>query len=284
MANIERMFELLQIEPGVRDVDGAPELTFGRGEIHFENVHFHYHPQRPILNGLDLHVAPGEKVAIVGTSGAGKSTLIKLLFRFYDCTEGRITIDGQDIRAVSQHSLRQAIGIVPQDTVLFNDSILENVRYGRPSASDDEVREAIRLAHLAHFIDQLPEGCQTRVGERGLKLSGGEKQRVAIARTILKRPPILCFDEATSSLDSQSEQAILKAIQDVSRGHTSLVIAHRLSTIVDADRIVVMSKGVVAEQGTHSDLLARGGPYAQLWVAQMRHDGSGSDESGPASR
>ncbi len=277
MANIERMFELIQIEPKVRDASNARALDFRRGEIVFEDVHFAYHAKRPILQSFNLHIAAGEKVAIVGASGAGKSTAIKLLFRFYDCSAGRILIDGQDIRELSQASLRQVIGIVPQDTVLFNDSILENVRYGRPSASDEEVKEAIRLAHLESFITQLPEGYATRVGERGLKLSGGEKQRVAIARTILKRPPILCFDEATSSLDSHSEQAILKAIREVSKGHTSLVIAHRLSTIVDADRIVVLNQGQVAEQGRHTDLLQKNGRYAALWRSQQRAQAENND-------
>jgi ABC-type multidrug transport system fused ATPase/permease subunit len=209
-------------------------------------------------------------VAVVGASGAGKSTLVKLLFRFYDLTGGRITIGGEDISEVRKNSLRQSIGIVPQDTVLFNDSLFENVRYGRPDASDEEVSHAIGLAHLDAFIRQLPEGHHTKVGERGLKLSGGEKQRVAIARTILKRSPILVFDEATSSLDSKSEQAILKALKEVSQGHTSLVIAHRLSTIVDADKIVVLDQGCVVEQGSHDQLLAHRGHYAELWFAQQK--------------
>ena len=240
------------------------------GEIRFENVSFHYREDRPILKDLSFTLAPGQKVAVVGESGAGKSTLVKLLFRFYDVTQGKVCIDGQDITQVTQQSLRKAIGIVPQDTVLFNDSILENIRYGRPDASDEDVEQAIKLAHLEAFIDSLPDGAQTKVGERGLKLSGGEKQRVAIARTILKRPPILVFDEATSSLDSQSEQAILSALREIAQGHTSLVIAHRLSTIVDADKIVVMDKGQIIEQGSHQQLLALDGAYKRLWQTQQK--------------
>ena len=270
MANIENMFALLDLSSGVNDIDQAPDLKVNAGAITFENVSFHYRPDRPIVKNLNLTISPGEKVAIVGASGAGKSTLVKLLFRFYDPSEGRIVIDGQDIRNICQHSLRRVIGIVPQDTVLFNQSIFENIRYGNPQASDAEVEQAIELAHLKDFINELPEGAATTVGERGLKLSGGEKQRVAIARTILKRPPILVFDEATSSLDSTSERSILSALQEISQGHTSLVIAHRLSTIVDADTIVVFDHGTVVEQGSHDDLLARNGHYAELWSAQLR--------------
>ena len=270
MANIENMFALLDLSSGVNDIDQAPDLKVNAGAITFENVSFHYRPDRPIVKNLNLTISSGEKVAIVGASGAGKSTLVKLLFRFYDPSEGRIVIDGQDIRNICQHSLRRVIGIVPQDTVLFNQSIFENIRYGNPQASDAEVEQAIELAHLKDFINELPEGAATTVGERGLKLSGGEKQRVAIARTILKRPPILVFDEATSSLDSTSERSILSALQEISQGHTSLVIAHRLSTIVDADTIVVFDHGTVVEQGSHDDLLARNGHYAELWSAQLR--------------
>ena len=270
MANIENMFALLDLSSGVNDIDQAPDLEVNAGAITFENVSFHYRPDRPIVKNLNLTISPGEKVAIVGASGAGKSTLVKLLFRFYDPSEGRIVIDGQDIRNICQHSLRRVIGIVPQDTVLFNQSIFENIRYGNPQASDAEVEQAIELAHLKDFINELPEGAATTVGERGLKLSGGEKQRVAIARTILKRPPILVFDEATSSLDSTSERSILSALQEISQGHTSLVIAHRLSTIVDADTIVVFDHGTVVEQGSHDDLLAQNGHYAELWSAQLR--------------
>ena len=271
LANIEQMFELLGKEAKVEDAVDARPLKVADGEIRFEDVEFHYDPARPILRQVNLSVGAGQKVAVVGASGAGKSTLVKLLFRFYDVTGGAIRIDGQDIRAISQDSLRRAIGIVPQDTVLFNDTLFENIRYGRPDASEAEVREAIELAHLSDFIASLPKGEQTMVGERGLKLSGGEKQRVAIARTILKRPKILVFDEATSSLDSRSEQSILTAINEVARGNTSLVIAHRLSTIVDADTILVMDQGRVVEQGAHSELLAAEGAYAKLWQLQQEH-------------
>ena len=251
LANIENMFDLLKKVPKVQDIENAKDLQVTEGAIRFDNVSFHYHQDRPILKNLSFHIAPGQKVAIVGPSGAGKSTLIKLLFRFYDATDGQVMVDNQVVAQHSQHSLRKAIGIVPQDTVLFNDSILENVRYGRPQASDEEVKQALDLAHLSHFVQNLPDGWGTKVGERGLKLSGGEKQRVAIARTILKRPPILLFDEATSSLDSQSEQAILAAFNEIAQGHTSLVIAHRLSTIVDADVILVLENGELKEQGNH---------------------------------
>ena len=270
MANIEKMFELMAEKPQVVDQPDAPKLKQSRGAIEFDHVDFAYKPERPILRGVSLSINPGEKVAVVGPSGSGKSTLVKLLFRFYDPQGGSIRIDGQDIASVTQASLRQAIGIVPQDTVLFNDSILANVRYGNPDASDEEVWEAIRLAHLENFIAALPQGAETLVGERGLKLSGGEKQRVSIARTLLKRPPIMVFDEATSSLDSHSEQAILGALQEIAQGHTSLVIAHRLSTIVDADRILVLENGQVCETGSHTELLAAGGAYAALWHAQQK--------------
>ncbi|ATG75589.1 metal ABC transporter permease [Zobellella denitrificans] len=270
LANIERMFALLRREPGIKDAPDAPELVVSRGEIAFRGVSFGYGADRQILDGVSFTLRPRQKLAVVGASGSGKSTLVKLLFRFYDVAQGAILIDGQDIRTVSQASLRRAIGIVPQDTVLFNASIYDNVRYGRIDASDEEVSEAIRLAHLDGFIAKLPEGGNTLVGERGLKLSGGEKQRVAIARTILKRPPILVFDEATSSLDSRAEQGILQAIREVSRGQSSLVIAHRLSTIVDADHILVMQDGRIIEQGTHAGLLAQGGSYAQMWLLQQQ--------------
>jgi ATP-binding cassette, subfamily B, heavy metal transporter len=270
MANIEKMLQLLQITPSVNDKPDARSLSLDTGAIVFDNVSFSYRSDRDILSRVSFTIEAGQKVAVVGASGAGKSTLVKLLFRFYDLNEGHITIGGIDISDVRKSSLRRAIGIVPQDTVLFNDSIFENVRYGDPEASDADVANAIRLAHLDAFISQLPEGHQTKVGERGLKLSGGEKQRVAIARTILKRAPILVFDEATSSLDSKSEQAILAALEEVSEGHTSLVIAHRLSTIIDADSIVVLDQGRVVEQGSHEGLLERRGYYAELWHTQQK--------------
>jgi ATP-binding cassette subfamily B protein len=270
MANIENMFALLDLNPGVEDAADATELVVTQGVINFKRVSFHYREDRAIIKDLSFTIKAGEKVAVVGASGAGKSTLVKLLFRFYDPNSGNILIDGQDISRVSQHSLRKAIGIVPQDTVLFNQSILENIRYGNPDASDEDVLQAIRLAHLEEFIAQLPQGWATVVGERGLKLSGGEKQRVAIARTILKRPPILVFDEATSSLDSKSERSILSALQEISQGYTSMVIAHRLSTVIDADRIIVLDQGGLVEQGSHSKLLAQKGLYFDLWTAQLR--------------
>ncbi len=268
LANIEKMFELLAVRPKVVDREDAPELALRQGAIRFHEVSFGYSPRRQILHGVSFEVQPGEKVAVVGPSGSGKSTLVKLLFRFYDPDSGSIEVDGQDIREVSQRSLRRCIGIVPQDTVLFNDTLLENVRYGDPEASDEAVAEAIRLAHLDEFVRALPDGGETLVGERGLKLSGGEKQRVSIARTILKRPPIMVFDEATSSLDSRSEQAILSALREIAEGHTSLVIAHRLSTVVDADRILVLREGRIVERGSHAELLALGGHYAELWRVQ----------------
>ncbi len=270
MANIEKMLQLLEVTPSVNDRTDANSLALDTGSIIFDKVSFSYRSDRNILSQVSFTIEAGQKVAVVGASGAGKSTLVKLLFRFYDLTGGSITIGGVDISTVSKHSLRRAIGIVPQDTVLFNDNIFENVRYGNPQASDADVDTAIRLAHLDAFIRQLPDGHQTKVGERGLKLSGGEKQRVAIARTILKRAPILVFDEATSSLDSKSEQAILAALREVAQGHTSLVIAHRLSTVVDADRIVVLDQGRVVEQGTHEWLLEQRGYYADLWFAQQK--------------
>ncbi len=273
LANIEKMFGLLDVEAKVRDCDKAAALQVERGEIVFEAASFGYSAERPILGEVSFSVPARHKVAIVGSSGAGKSTLLKLLFRFYDLDSGRILIDGQDISRVTQESLRRAIGVVPQDTVLFNTSIFENIRYGRIDASDDDVHEAIRLAHLDGFVQQLPQGVDTLVGERGLKLSGGEKQRVAIARTLLKRPPIIVFDEATSSLDSKSEQSILEAIAELSREQTSVVIAHRLSTVVDADNIIVLDRGRVVEQGSHRALLERRGTYAHLWQIQQQESG-----------
>ncbi|GAA0364244.1 ABC transporter ATP-binding protein/permease [Bowmanella denitrificans] len=272
LANIENLFILLDKTPSINDKPDCQDLVVSKGRIEFCQVDFHYRPDRPILRNLNFVIESGQRVAVVGDSGAGKSTLVKLLFRFYDVSQGSILVDGQDIRDVSQQSLRKAMGIVPQDTVLFNDTLFENVHYARPDASEEEVKQAIRLAHLQQFVESLPDGYQTMVGERGLKLSGGEKQRVAIARVILKRPPILLFDEATSSLDSQSEGAILSALRSVAKGHTSLVIAHRLSTIVDADNILVMQQGQIVEQGSHLELLAANGHYARLWQIQQQEE------------
>lgn len=269
MANIENMFSLMNVAPKVTDRPEAVELEVSGGEVEFRDVSFHYHNERPILKGVSFKIPPKSKVAVVGSSGAGKSTLAKMLFRFYDVEGGAVLIDGQDVRSVTQKSLRHAIGVVPQDTVLFNLSIFENVRYGKVDASDKEVWEAIRMAHLEEFVKQLPNGADTVVGERGLKLSGGEKQRVAIARTLLKQPPIMVFDEATSSLDSRSERIILQAIAEIARHQTSLVIAHRLSTVVDADNIVVLDQGCVVEQGHHEELLRHDGHYARLWRIQQ---------------
>ncbi|MDE2235545.1 MAG: ABC transporter ATP-binding protein/permease, partial [Gammaproteobacteria bacterium] len=270
VVDMERMFALLERHTQVADKPGAPVLRINRGEIRFENLRFGYNQDREILHGVSFPVPAGSKVAVVGPSGAGKSTLARLLFRFYDAGSGRILIDGQDIRDVTRDSLRRNIGIVPQDTVLFNDTIYYNIVYGRPDASRAEVEQAADMAHLRQFIEKLPQGYETTVGERGLKLSGGEKQRVAIARAILKNPPILVFDEATSSLDSNAEQAILAALRQLAEHRTSLVIAHRLSTVVDADEIVVLDQGAVAERGTHRELLRSGGLYAQLWALQQR--------------
>ena len=270
LANIENLFALLGKSSNIVDNENAKTIKVSDGEIRFSQVNFGYGPDRQILHDVSFTVPAGQKVAIVGPSGAGKSTVIKLLFRFYNPTSGEIYIDGQPVSDSTQASLRQTIGIVPQDTVLFNDSIFENIRYGNPTASDEQVNQAIEHAHLSAFINALPKGRETKVGERGLKLSGGEKQRVAIARTILKGAPILLFDEATSSLDSQSEQAILSAFKEIAKGHTSLVIAHRLSTIVDADSIIVLQSGRVVEQGNHPTLLRNKGPYYQLWNTQQK--------------
>lgn len=270
LANIERMFDLLGERPTVVEPEDPRPLPPGNPGIDFREVSFAYEPSRPILDRVSFKVAPGERVAVVGPSGAGKSTLVKLLFRFYDCTGGSVEVGGVDVRQLSLQELRGNIGVVPQDAVLFNDSLLENVRYGNPEASDESVFEAIRLAHLDGFVASLPEGLQTRVGERGLKLSGGEKQRVAIARTLLKRPAILVFDEATSSLDTRTEKGIVDAIREISKGHTSLVIAHRLSTIVDADRILVLDQGHLQEWGTHGELMVKQGLYAHMWAVQQQ--------------
>ncbi|MBD3585080.1 ABC transporter ATP-binding protein/permease [Salinimonas sp. HHU 13199] len=271
MANIHNLFNLLEITPAVTDKPDAGKLQITRSSVKFTDVCFSYEPKRQILRGISFDIAPGQKVAVVGSSGAGKSTLAKLLFRLYEPDSGQISIDGQSIASVTQASLRDSLGIVPQDTVLFNDSLLENIRYGKPDASDAEVEDVIRLAHLSDFVSSLPNGIMTQVGERGLKLSGGEKQRVAIARALLKHPAVMIFDEATSSLDSQSESAILQALKEAARAHTSLVIAHRLSTITDADNILVLHDGQIVEQGTHSELLTRQGRYFRLWMAQQEN-------------
>ena len=272
LTDLENMLALLKRTPAISDAAGAKPLQVSRGEICWQQVDFGYHKERPILQQLDLHIPAGSKLAIVGSSGAGKSTLSRLLYRFYDIDGGNISIDGQDIRSVTLDSLRRAIAIVPQDTVLFNTSIRENIAYGNPSATNEEIDRAIKMAHLEQFINSLPNGDQTLVGERGLKVSGGEKQRIAIARVLLKGASILIFDEATSALDSKSEAAILDAMREVSSGHTTLVIAHRLSTVVDADCIVVMENGHVIEQGTHNELLALQGYYAKLWAMQLQEE------------
>ena len=272
LIDIETMFALLHEPAEITDRPGAKPLRVTKGEIRFENVSFAYDPERQILKDVSFEVPAGKMVAIVGPSGAGKSTISRILFRFYELTSGRVLIDGQDIRDVTQASLRAAIGMVPQDTVLFNDTILYNIRYGRPEATDAQVREAARLAQIHDFIMTLPQGYDSLVGERGLKLSGGEKQRVAIARTILKSPPVLMLDEATSALDSHTEKEIQDALERVARERTSLVIAHRLSTVVHADNIIVLDHGAIVEQGTHVELLARGGLYASLWARQREAD------------
>jgi ATP-binding cassette, subfamily B, heavy metal transporter len=269
LINIERLFSLLEQKNALADTPDAKALDFTQGEVRFENVHFSYDGQRPILQGVNVVIPPGKTLAIVGASGAGKSTLARLLFRFYHPSAGRILIDGQDICALQASSLRQHIGVVPQDTVLFNDSIFYNIHYANPTASREQVEEAARLAHLSDFIQRLPQGFDTLVGERGLKVSGGEKQRIAIARILLKNPPLLIFDEATSALDSHAEKAIVAALQSLAKQHTTLVIAHRLSTIMDADQILVLDNGQVLEQGTHQELLKANGAYAQLWQHQQ---------------
>jgi ATP-binding cassette subfamily B protein len=268
LTDIEQMFDLLEVEAEVLDAPDAHALAISNGAISFRDVHFAYDPERPILKGISFDVPAGKTVAIVGPSGAGKSTLSRLLYRFYDIQSGAITIDGQDVRHVTQKSLRHAIGMVPQDTVLFNDSIAYNIRYGRPSATEDQVMAAADAAQISTFIGKLPDGFNTMVGERGLKLSGGEKQRVAIARTILKAPPILILDEATSALDTHTEQEIQSALDIVSQNRTTLVIAHRLSTVIGADEIIVLKDGTIAERGTHSGLIAQNGLYASMWSRQ----------------
>ncbi len=272
LIDVEQMFTLLKVNAEIKDKPGAKPLAVRDAEVVFENVTFAYDPERPILRNLSLRVPPGKTVAIVGPSGAGKSTISRLLYRFYEAKSGRILIDGQDISEVTQQSLRAAIGMVPQDTVLFNDTIRYNIRYGRPDASDEEVEAAARMAQIHDFVTSLPKGYEALVGERGLKLSGGEKQRVSIARTILKNPAILILDEATSALDSFTEHQIQTALKKVSENRTTLVIAHRLSTVVDADEIIVLDRGQVAERGTHDELLADGGIYAAMWNRQRQAD------------
>ncbi len=269
LANIESMFNLLKQKPKVVDSANAIDAPFTKGEIIFDKVNFAYQTEREILKDISFSIKAGQKLAVVGESGSGKSTLVKLLFRFYEVDSGDIFIDGYGIKQLTQQSLRQQIGIVPQDTVLFNDSLFANVVYGNPLATEYEVHHAIDAAHLTHFVNSLPDGVMTKVGERGLKLSGGEKQRVAIARTILKKPAILVFDEATSSLDSHAEQAILRSIKELSAQRTSLVIAHRLSTIIDADNILVMEHGRIIEQGTHQELINKQGQYFSMWQLQQ---------------
>ncbi len=272
LIDMEHMFKLLEEHREIQDLPEARPIVISAGAVRFEQVAFSYEPDRKILKEVSFEIPPGHIVAVVGSSGAGKSTLSRLLFRFYDVQSGRILIDGQDIREVTQASLRAAIGIVPQDTVLFNDTIYYNIAYGRPEATHDEILQSARAAHIHDFIVSLPKGYETIVGERGLKLSGGEKQRVAIARAILKRPSILIFDEATSALDSKSEKAIQAELRNISRNRTTLVIAHRLSTIVDAQQILVMDQGLVVERGTHRELLAQQGLYAQMWALQQQED------------
>jgi ATP-binding cassette subfamily B protein len=274
LTDLDKMFALMEREREVADApDAAPLVTGGTPAVRFESVDFAYEPSRPILRGISFEIPAGKTVAVVGPSGAGKSTLARLLYRFYDVSNpqqgGRITIAGQDIRKVTQASVRQAIGIVPQDTVLFNDTVGYNIAYGRPGASRSDVEEAARAARIHDFIASTPKGYETMVGERGLKLSGGEKQRVAIARTLLKNPPILIFDEATSALDSANERAIQAELQSAAQNKTTLVIAHRLSTVVDAHEILVMESGHIIERGTHAELLARQGRYAQMWALQQ---------------
>jgi ATP-binding cassette subfamily B protein len=267
----EKLFRLLRMPPDTHDPPGTPRLQLRRGEVVFENVQFGYQPDQRLLKNINFTIRPGTTLAVVGLSGSGKSTLVRLLLRLYEASEGRILIDGQDIRQVSQQSLREAIAIVPQETALFNESIGYNIGYGRLGASQADIEAAAKAAHLHDFILSLPHGYATVVGERGVRLSGGERQRIAIARAVLKNPPLMIFDEATSALDSKAERAIQAEIEQVSRGHTALIITHRLSTIVRADKIVVMERGRIVERGTHSSLLARDDTYAHLWHLQQHH-------------
>ncbi len=270
LTDMEQMFQLLHESPEIADVPAARPLAVGGGGIVFDKVSFAYDSRRRVLEDVSFMIAPGDTLAIVGPSGSGKSTIARLLYRFYDVTEGRILIDGQDLRRVKQASVRAAIGIVPQDTVLFNDTIFYNIAYGRPGATREQVEEAARLARIHDFVISLPDGYATMVGERGLKLSGGEKQRVAIARTILKSPRILVFDEATSALDTHTEKEIQASLREVSAGRTTVVIAHRLSTVIDADQILVLEAGRVVERGSHAELLSLRGRYAAMWSKQQQ--------------
>jgi ATP-binding cassette subfamily B protein len=272
LVDMGEMFDLLHQPAEITDKPGAPALRVNGGAVVFEDVRFAYDPARPILKGISLRVEPGQTVALVGPSGSGKSTIGRLMFRFYDVTGGALRIDGQDVRDITQDSLHAQIGVVPQDTVLFNDSIRYNIAYGRPDATEAEVIAAARAAKIHDFVMALPEGYDTAVGERGLKLSGGEKQRVGIARTLLKNPPILLLDEATSALDTQTERDIQDSLRAMGQGRTVITIAHRLSTIADADRIVVLEKGEIVEEGTHEALLARGGRYSAMWARQSAEE------------
>jgi ABC-type transport system involved in Fe-S cluster assembly fused permease/ATPase subunit len=281
LTDLEKMFTLMEREREIADEPGAQPLRIdATPAVRFENVSFAYDPARPILHGVSFEIPPGKTVAVVGSSGAGKSTLARLLYRFYDVQQGRITIAGQDIKQVSQASVRQAIGIVPQDTVLFNDTVEYNIAYGKPGAKHEEVEEAARAARIHDFITSTPLGYQTMVGERGLKLSGGEKQRVAIARTLLKNPPVVIFDEATSALDSANERAIQTELRTAAQNKTTLVIAHRLSTVVDAHEILVMDAGRIVERGNHAALLAANGRYADMWAMQQQASERVLDEIG----